>query len=48
MQEYERIELTITEFDVEDVITTSGVDRNDRRAPNTTIYGENNWTPFVR
>ena len=55
MKEYIRAELTITEFDAEDVITTSGVPsdpQNRVRQRENPVYtnGQNdsNWLPWLQ
>lgn len=56
MKEYIRTELTITEFDAEDVITTSGVPSNTQNnvtQRNSPIYSDgggadSNWLPWLQ
>lgn len=51
MKEYIRAELTITEFDAEDVITTSGVPsdpQNRVRQRENPIYTNSNWLPWLQ
>ena len=55
MKEYIRTELTITEFDVEDVITTSGVPsdpQNRIRQSENPVYtngtNDSNWLPWLQ
>ncbi len=38
-EEYKRTELTVTEFDTEDVITTSGIRMPDRQLYEYKVYG---------
>lgn len=55
MKEYIRTELTITEFDAEDVITTSGVPsdpQNRVRQRENPVYtnghNDSNWLPWLQ
>ena len=41
MKEYIRMELIITEFDAEDVITTSGVPSNPQNSPQNNVTQRN-------
>lgn len=51
MKEYIRAELTITEFDAEDVITTSGVPsdpQNRVRQRENPVYTNSNWLSWLQ